>query len=409
MKFRKINIMEIRKETIVRLSFQMGMIVAFLGSLNPWFMWPLGIYYIIISSVFFLFSMSMSMAQRDCFYNRYDVLLPTISFAILAFYQSLTRGRNLNSFIADSFHVFIFFSLFRVNLSELRRFMDGLAKGMGAWLAISMSFFLLYLIGFPLPGRDAAFLTYSYTNYYFFLLDDRFLFTIIPRFHSVFLEPGHMGTMTVMLLFTQIGKWKRWYNVSLIIATFISFSLAAYGLFIALIFLSLWIRRRHIVRHSVTALITLGAMTVGAFFYNGGDNMLHDLIVLRLEIDDGEMAGDNRVTDDFKADYEQLWESSDVIWGRERDTESWGNSGYRVYIYDYGLIGLLLFIVFYVLSMYNTGDQRIMIALFIIAALNFIIRGYPLWYANYFPLYYVAKCLSERSIFIQVKDTSTIL
>ncbi len=381
------------KEDFVRYSFFAGMTIAFLGSLNPWFMWPLGIYYIIISSMLFVLSMGISSSMSKPYYNQYDYILPTLLIIMLVFYQTFIRNRDFNGYIANVFHIIIFYTIFKVNLNELGRFCNFLSKAMGGFLIISMFYFLLYLIGFPLPSHDAHFLTtYSYSNYYFFLLDDRAFLSIIPRFHSVFLEPGHMGTMTVMLLFTQIGKWKKWYNISLIIATLISFSLAAYGLFIGVIFLGLWVRGKDFIKKTLYIVGLLTVITISSFYYNNGNNMLHDLIIIRLEVDDGELAGDNRVTDDFKAEFDSLMNSSDALWGRERNTELFGNSGFRVFIYDYGLVGLFLMIVFYMVAIYNPQYQKAMIAAFIISSLNFIIRGYPLWYANFIPIYYVAKC-----------------
>lgn len=387
-----------KRESVVRFFFFLGMAIAFLGSLNPWFMWPLGIYYIIVSSMCLVAAMALARPLSERFFDRYDFILPIFACAILVFYQSLIRSKDLNSYIANVFHLVIFYTLFRVRVGEVRRFCNLLSKLMGGFLIVSMFFFLLYLLGFPLPSRNANFLTaYSYFNYFFFLIDDRFVFSIIPRFHSVFLEPGHMGTMTVMLLFTQIGKWKKWYNVSLLVATIISFSLAAYGLLVGVVFLGLWIRGKQFLRKTIYAIAVFAAVTVGAFYYNNGDNLLHDLILIRLEISDGEMAGDNRVSDDFKADYESLMQSADALTGRDRNTESTGNSGYRVFIYDYGLIGLLLVVVFYLVSMYNPSQKRAMTAVFIVSAMNFIIRGYPLWYANFIPLYCIAKCSFELS------------
>ena len=381
------------KETIVRSSFFVGMMMAFLGSLNPWFMWPLGIYYLIISSMLLVFSMGISFSMTKPFYNRHNYILPTLLIIVLVFYQTFIRSKDINGYIANVFHIIIFFTIFRVNLEELRRFCDLMSKVMGAFLMISMFYYLLYLIGFPLPSRDTHFLTtYSYSNYFFFLLDDRDIFTVIPRFHSVFLEPGHMGTMTVMLLFTQIGKWNRWYNVSLIAATLFSFSLAAYGLFIGVIFLGLWVRGENVAKRAFYVVGLLSVITVGSFYYNDGNNLLHDLIMIRLEVDDGELAGDNRVTDDFEADFESLMNSSDALWGRDRNTETFGNSGYRVFIYDYGLVGLFLIIAFYLVALYNPRHIKAMTAVLIVSSLNFMIRGYPLWYANFIPIYYVAKC-----------------
>ena len=392
-KIRLDNLYRWNRESLVHKFFLAGMFIAFLGSLNPSFMWPIGIYYIIISSCFFVLAIGLSQSLPKPYFDKVDYILPLLIIILLVYYQTFIRNRDLNSSIANIFHTIIFYTIFRVNLEKLRKFCDMMSKAMGGFLIVSMSFYLLYLMGFPLPSRDANFLTiYSYTNYYLFLLDDRDIMTLIPRFHSIFLEPGHMGTMTVMLLFTQIGKWKKWYNISLIIATLISFSLAAYGLFVGVIFLGLWIRGKNVIRKALYVIGLLVIITVCSFYYNKGNNLLHDLIMIRLEIDDGQLAGDNRVTGNFEAEYESLINSPDILWGRDRDTESSGNSGYRVFIYDYGLIGLLLVVVFYIVAMYNPRHLKAMVAVFIIAALNFIIRGYPLWYSNFIPLYCIAQC-----------------
>lgn len=98
--------------------------------------------------------------------------------------------------------------------------------------------------------------------------------------------------------------------------------------------------------------IFLAAICIVAFYYNGGDNLIHDLILMRLEIEDGEMVGDNRVTDDFQMEFDDFLQSSDIFLGREMDWSTFGNSGFRVYIYENGLIGLLLVILLYFLHIH---------------------------------------------------------
>ena len=394
---RTIDLRHWQRESIVRNFFFLGMLIAFFGSISAWFMWPLADKYTILSSLCLGFSMLVANLLKEKFYCRKDFILPTLFCTLLIYYQIFTKGMGINTYIVYIFYVFTFYAIFRVRISEIRRFVDLMAKGMGAFLIISMFFFLLYILGFPLPSRDAEYADmYSFTNYYLFLIDDRNLFVIIPRFQSIFVEPGHMGTMTALLLFTQTGKWKKWYNISLLIATLISFSLAAYGLLVGIIFLGLWVRGQLIFKKAMFAVIILGAITIGSFYYNDGNNMLHDLIMLRLEVDDGELAGDNRVTDDFLTEYESFLQSSDILTGRDRNEEIFGNSGYRVYFYDYGLIGLLLVIIFYVFSMYEPHNHKAFIAVLIIATINFIIRAYPLWYSNFIPLFFVANNYLEN-------------
>ena len=99
----------------------------------------------------------------------------------------------------------------------------------------------------------------------------------------------------------------------------------------------------------------IAAVVVGAFYYNRGDNLLHDLILIRLEIsDEGELSGDNRVAGWFESEYESYLQSSDIFFGRDYDTRITGNSGYRVFIYENGFVGLFLVIVFYLLSLMHT-------------------------------------------------------
>jgi len=405
MKLKVINLNQWDRTKVVRAFFMLGMAIAFLGSLNPWFMWPVGDKFAILSSACFIFSICVANLLDERYYSRSEFLAPILVFTILSFYQIAIRGRNVNAYIVNVFYVITFYFIFRAKLEEVKKFCDMLAKAMGGFLAVSMFFFLLFLVGFPLPSRDASFMDlYTYTNYYFFLLDDRSLFAIIPRFQSVFVEPGHMGTMIVMVLFTQIGKWKRWYNISMMIAMLISFSLAAYGLFVGIVFLSLWIRRKRFIRKAILAIGVFAVITIGSFYYNNGDNLLHDLIILRLEIDDGEMVGDNRVTDSFKADYENLLNSPDILTGRDRNMEEFGNSGYRVFIYDYGLIGVFLVILFYLVSMYDPKNQRAVIAVFVIATLNFIIRGFPLWFSNFIPLYCISHVAFDLKKKVEEKE-----
>lgn len=190
----------------------------------------------------------------------------------------------------------------------------------------------------------------------------------------------------MLLLLAQMGKWKKWYNIVLIIATLMTFSLAAYVLFVVIIFFNMWCQRKDIAKKMIASVLFLAVICIVAFYYNGGDNLIHDLILMRLEIEDGEMVGDNRVTDDFQMEFDDFLQSSDIFLGREMDWTTFGNSGFRVYIYENGLIGLLLVILLYIFAYSHAKDKRVWIAAMTIATLCFIVRGYPLWYNYFIPL-----------------------
>lgn len=206
----------IEKEALSSAFFYAGMVIAFFGSLNPWFLWPLGSYYIIISAMFIMMSMLVEATSSNKIYTNTTFLLPVFAFAVLSCYQLVVNNGNVGGYIANVFHIIVFLSLFRIGTDKLKKMMDIITRLMTLLLVPSMLWFFLYLIGFPLPSQDAEFNDsfYTFTNYYLFLLDDRSLMSIVPRFHSVFLEPSHLGVATNLLLLTQCGKWKSrrtWY------------------------------------------------------------------------------------------------------------------------------------------------------------------------------------------------------
>ena len=266
---------------------------------------------------------------------------------------------------------------------------------MGVLLAVSLTGHFLYLLGFPLPGGSTIQLGefYSFTNHYLFLLDDRNLFTIVPRFNSYFPEPSHVGSAAAFLLFAQRGHWRQWYNIVLFTTIAFSFSLASYIYITAIIFLNLWIEKRDLFRKLAITVAIFVAAIITAFTYNGGENLVHDLIFLRLEVEDDQLAGDNRVTGNFEKDYENFLGSSDILFGRSFDnTVEFGNAGFKVFFYDHGFVGILLVFLFYYVALRNAQNKRAVISVFVVLALYFFPSAYMLLEKILFPMYAVAYC-----------------
>lgn len=386
----------IKKETIVISCFEIGMLIAYWGSLNPWFLWPIGSLYIVPAAFFVLIAMFVSSTMHENIFSRTDYLLPLTAYIILGYYLLFVNSGNINAFIGSFFQIVVFMSLFMVDKQILFTLTSFLSKAMACLLIVSIPFYLLYLLGFTFPSTNAQYGDglYTYTNFYFFLLDDRSI-SIFPRFHSVFLEPGHLGTATVLLLFAQCGYWRKWYNVILWIATLMTFSLAAYVLSVVVIFLNLWMRGKNIFKKALFVICCVAGTVIGSFFYNDGENLIHDLIVIRLEIDEeGGLSGDNRVAGWFEDEYDSYLQSSDVFFGRDYDYSIPGNSGYRLYIYENGLIGLFLVILLYLTFLIKAIDKRVLWSVVLIAVLCFWVRGYLLWYSVFIPLF----ALTNRSV-----------
>lgn len=376
--------------------FNLGILIAFLGSLNPWFMWRLGYLYPIPSALCVGSAYVLSRSVSKPLFTRGDFLLPMLAFFLYFFYERMSLSMSVNGYLIGLFRGMVFLALFRLSYEGMQKMISFLAKSLAVLLSASLFGFFLYLSGFPLPSTNAEFGEfYSYSNYYLFMLDDRAMFQIVPRFHSVFIEPSHIGAACAFLLFAQRGQWRRWYNLVLLTTLFLSFSLASYIYLVVIIFLNLWIRGKQIVRKLLVVLAAIGVAVVVTFTYNNGDNLVHNLILLRMEIDDGEMAGDNRVSSNFEADYETFLSSGDVLLGREMDTSEFGNAGYRVFFYEHGIVGIVLVWLFYVVSLMYTPNKRAFVSVLFVAFLFFGVSAFMLWDNIFIPLYAAAYLTQE--------------
>lgn len=382
------------KRDIAIALFTIGIAINIFASIHVMYFWMIEAYCPFVTMPLFIMSVLLSRSTRTPIFTRTDFLLPTLLSLIVQYYQCLINAQNIVPFIISTASLCMFYCMFRIDKEIAEKSLTKICKVFAGFLIISILFFFLHFIGVNLPNVSVERGNYSYTNFFFFLLDDRELWNIlIPRFNSVFLEPGHMGTTIIMLLATQIGKWKKWYNVVLFVALLMSFSLAAYCLGVMLLFLRLWMLRRKIVLKVLGLVSFLGIIVGGSFVYNDGDNMLNNLIVMRLEVSDtgDDFKGNNRVSEDFEKEFESFLGSSDVLFGREMDYEGWGNSGYRVYIYDYGMAGFALFLLFYFFAFRTGRDIRAITTAFVLAMTNFWIRGYPMLFAFVFPYFIISQ------------------
>ena len=398
------------KRDIAIALFTTGIAINIFASIHVMYFWMIEAYCPFVTMPLFIMSVLLSRSTRTPIFIRTDFLLPTLLSLIVQYYHSFVNAQNIVPFIISTASLCMFYCMFRIDKEIAEKSLTKICKVFAGFLIISILFFFLHFIGVNLPNMSAERGNYSYTNFFFFLLDDRELWNIfIPRFNSVFLEPGHMGTTIIMLLATQIGKWRKWYNVVLFVAMLMSFSLAAYCLGVMLLFLRLWMLRRKIVLKILGLLSFLGIIVGGSFVYNDGDNMLNNLIVMRLEVSDtgDDFKGNNRVSEDFEKEFESFLGSSDVLFGREMDYEGWGNSGYRVYIYDYGMAGFALFLVFYFFAFRTGRDIRAITTAFVLAMTNFWIRGYPMLFAFLYPYFIISQMNKKNDTLKEQNNDAT--
>lgn len=390
--FRLSDLYLIQKDKLATALLYIGMLILFLSSLLPWFLWPIATIYPAIACMFIASSWLLA---RNCgapLFTRTNYLLPLFAFLLFTIYERLSTNSNINGYIMLVFRAIDYAALFCLNTEKIQSVITFICKVLATLLGFSLIAHLSYVAGFPMPGGSNIDFGefYSFTNYYLFILDDRNMFYLFPRFNSYFLEPGHIAAAAAFLLFAQRGQWRKWYNIVLLATIFFSFSLGGYVYLTVIVFLNLWVARKHIARKLILVLGIFTVAIVMTFTYNGGNNLVHDLIMLRLEIDDGEMAGDNRVTGSFDADYENYIQTSDVILGREYKAIEFGNAGYKVFFYDHGIVGIMLILAFYFISMMYTPNKRAFVAALFVATLYFIVTAFMLWENIFLPLYAAA-------------------
>lgn len=388
----------IKKETLATALLYIGMFIAFLGSLNPWFMWSIGNYYPVLFFGFLAGSYLVSRGMKEnTIFTRKDFVLPMMTLILFTIYERISMESNINAYIMLLFRYSFFYALFKLDLERLPKLATFICKMMALLLIPSILGYIIYLNGFPLPCRDVQFGEfYSFSNYYLFMIPDSDIFIFFPRFISYFLEPSIIGSACAFLLFTQRGKWRKWYNIILLTTLLLSFSLASYIYLIVIMFFNSWTAGKKMFRKVMAVAAILITATIITFTYNGGDNLMHDLIMLRLEVDDGELAGDNRVTGNFESDYNNFIKSSDIILGRKFEATEFGNAGYRVFFYENGIVGIILLLVFYSTSMMYSPNIRAVISALIIASLYFGVSAFMLWENIYFSLFTAAYILQKK-------------
>lgn len=385
------GIIFVKKSQIAFYVFCAAIMLAYWGSLMPWFLWPIlkvnNFLAALLIGISFYISYYFS---KENIFSRPQYGLPALLAFSVIVYMRLLHNANIVGLLDGISLSFVLFSLFKLSTEYLQKLLRIISISMAGFLLISMTAFLLFLLGFPFPSTAAMTEDgmYNFDNYFLFMTGENSFF-FIPRFHSVFLEPGHLGTATSFLLLSQVGRWKRWYCIVLIITTLITFSLAAYVLLVFATFASAWIQHKKFFLKMLVVVMLMAAAGIGSFFYNQGDNMLYTMIVERLEVTDGKLAGDNRVTGSFEAAYDDFIESDDIWFGRGYNMEDWGfgNAGYRVFIYDNGLICLFLVLLFYISAVMYSNDKRAAICMLLIAAAAFWVRATPFHYYFFLPLY----------------------
>ena len=245
-----------------------------------------------------------------------------------------------------------------------------------------------------------------YTNYGFFI-KTTWDSGMLVRFNAFFLEPGHLALLSTFIMIANRYRFKEcpWLWV-LLLSIIFSFSLAGY-LLAATGYVLLKVNT--IIKAAIVGIIGIGVVSF-AISWSGGNNAMNDMIISRLEQDSSRgIKGNNRFDHNTDHTYYKAVKHHDLWVGVKEKTNMKliAGAGYKIYIINYGLIGVILSLLFYLSVIPHKPDYRFTIAFLIVIALCFMQRAYPTWYSWLFPYVigiYIAKGEKDRLNSIQYES-----
>lgn len=203
---------------------------------------------------------------------------------------------------------------------------------------------LAWLGGIPVPYRTVSYYTSDSATVYI----DLFIAYVaygggMPRFCSIFNEPGFFGTISALLLCLDNMNFKRVGNWILLISGMLSFSIA----FFILVFIGLFMKMsKNLARVAAFGIIMLISVSVLQEIEISGP---FGRVVERLQYENGDIVGNNRSTDMVNNELSNVLSSTKIVWGEGGGYTRMMAERFRQniltiksYIIDYGLVGFLL-------------------------------------------------------------------
>ena len=327
-------------------------------STAPFYFWRLPIYILMIGAYFLVPFWKKSFSGREI----------VSLFLLFVFFIISSFNRYDDTNLIGKFFLFLPFLLYLVKDNVWRYTYNSFVKIYALALIPSIIIYIVVIwLEIDLPNKTIEPLNnlklVDYQAYPFMVTS----FTKIPwdsfRFCAYFDEPGVVGTISGVLLVVNRLNFKQWYNWPILISGIFSFSLFFYVLIGLYVFF--WggkVSRLIIVSFIVVAVI---------YLVQQEDSVLNNLILSRLEIDDGQIVGNNRTKESFDVFYSKFLDS-DKLWfgyggGYSSKVVDVGGFSYKDLIVDYGIIVFGLYVIGMILLLWEKCKKRkyFLIALFL--------------------------------------------
>lgn len=373
-----------------------------LYSAQPYFAWGTSAIKVLLLAVFLLIRFAL-LKRNTLKENMFSIYL----CCVLWLYLYVFHAPNLDDAFSSIFTRFLpilFVILFVAE--EKRKFLKYITNLFAIVIAVSLIFYILWFCGISLPSVRIEHVSDSFypkfTNYYFFIIQgDLGIFT---RFQSIFTEPGHLGMLSALLLYVNCYNFRKWQCWVLLFGLIWSFSLAAYILLITGFIVYKIANSEHFLLSimKVGAVMSFVVISLVVFYVSFPDTIFSTLILSRLEISEERgIEGNNRNDASFMRYYEKFEKKREYFTGIGIDqyaklSFSGGNSSYRVFIVQYGIIGITLLFLFGFSAVFQM-HSKVYWGLLLLYCLSFYQRPYALWEIESFSfLCFSGKVLTDK-------------
>mgnify|MGYP004518181717 CR=1 FL=1 len=368
--------------------FTCSIILLILHSMNAWFLWDVDIAIFETMALFFGLIYKNSVVSKKQFKKK-SLLIIALLLIITTIYKS-SYGLHFIFELKISLLVLLF-----VNYKAWKYILDKWTKVFAFILLVSLIAWGISFTGI-LPSfgiispSSLGDTDYLYINYGLCLIS---LNTIgdIFRFTSVFLEPGHVAMIAVFTIIANNYNFRNKSVFIILIALLFTLSLAGYVLLFFGYLIKLF--NSGVLTFFLKKFVPYIIFTVVLFsfstYYNNGDNILNNYIFSRLEYDEDKgISGNNRTTVFLDLQFEKFVDSDEFLLGMNptdykilRENKFWTGAGYKVYLFEKGVVGTVLVFLLYFSFLGIVDDKRYAFGVLIIYVLCFIQRAYPLWNA----------------------------
>ena len=358
--------------TFVYKAYIICVFLLFLNAMYPWYMWTNK-----LSALTLLLTGGVSILLFITSPSKF--VLTKVNVGLIMVMMLALLWQSIHQVSISFVFVFIVWVVLLSLRSDLKKeVLSRITKWFAILLLISLLFYIAFLLGFSISPSYIEFEgRYPTLNYIFFTLPvDQFS---AYRFKSIFMEPGHLTMGLVPLIMANRFNLKNKYVLILFIAELFTFSLAGYiTMFIGYVLFNISLRRLKYLFYGALFIV----VAIYVFDRTSSSDVLDRFLWSRLEYSDGNIAGNNRTTDSFDMIYNDVMRTSDKWAGREGiDIMAYGGiSGYKKYIVQYGLIGVLFALLLYSYSflVYRKYDIGVLTLILLLLLYQ---NAYPFWFA----------------------------